>query len=943
MNKKFYGTLLLGTLLLGSTIVSCKDYDDDIDNLQNQITQLATKADMQSEVSKLQSAVATAQAAAENKAAAAEQAAKDAAAKAQAAADAAAKAQGTADAAATVEALNKVAADAAAAAQAAEDAKAAAEAKAAELAAQLAELQALAATLVSTKDFDAAKKELNDKYDELAAKIGETTGTTGMTGLQVISGDIAVGYGVWKGVHKGAATAEWDGPKKDEVAKLSKGDYISAFGANEIQIAVNPTDVDVTNTEFAVVNQFGEIAPVAFGTPEVLTRANAAGTYKVKVASAALTSDVVKEFGKKFEKNTKGANAALVAGKIASTITENFVAVTENKNSDKSAFSTTVKYDEISGVVEVAANNPEYVYDSYITKLDASVDAHDALLWKLKYDGMTLTYNAEAAKKFAGKEFKVVVKQINLNGYIHETVETVKFEAKNTTTEIEMDAVDAKLHTHNVQLDEKSPTTDEDLQFIVLTKDEIIKALDLKKGTDEYIHFGHSKYATADVTVGKSFAYTAENDTVEFAKAAATPTVDKDGNITLKFDAGYPKANFMCKIGDTDVDFITSGSTMYIPVTFVATDETDLDGDVKTTYTINVPVKFVMPDVESLYNWHANMENPTPGKYYKFAQQFKAKDITKIEYLPQTPKENEDGTYSPRITANLDYSSLQSYKNEKAAIDALVISNNAASVETESGADIQLTTVSPTTKKAAQEALIAQYMNLVKASHQTYAFNNHNGSWTIAAGKETDVTEGFRAQAVSTTESYTYTIKGLKAKLLTLDNREVSLKDLVITKEAGTVTTSTMTVTYDKFFNDTYAPAIQLYNSYYAPVASEAGKFKGSFTAIDKYDEKLQVESSINNEDEIVTLNAADITIVKANGTTTNPTVGKIKITAVEYAYGTAAGAKAMGMKINLETVLNKVEAGDKILLTIPDDKLERISLPEDDTTEPVIFELTVQ
>ena len=254
MNKKFYGTLLLGTLLLGSTIVSCKDYDDDIDNLQNQITQLATKADMQSEVSKLQSAVATAQAAAENKAAAAEQAAKDAAAKAQAAADAAAKAQGTADAA--VEALNKVAADAAAAAKAAEDAKAAAEAKAAELKAQLDELQALAATLVSTKDFEAAKKELNDKYAELAAKIAETTGTTGLTALQVLSEEIKVGYGIWAGVHKGAATAEWDGPKKDEVAKLAKGDYVSAFGANKIEIAVNPTDVDVTNTEFAVVNQY---------------------------------------------------------------------------------------------------------------------------------------------------------------------------------------------------------------------------------------------------------------------------------------------------------------------------------------------------------------------------------------------------------------------------------------------------------------------------------------------------------------------------------------------------------------------------------------------------------------------------------------------------------------------------------------------------------------
>ena len=257
MNKKFYGTLLLGTLLLGSTIVSCKDYDDDIDNLQNQITQLATKADMQSEVSKLQSAVATAQAAAENKAAAAEQAAKDAAAKAQAAADAAAKAQGTADAAATVEALNKVAADAAAAAKAAEDAKAAAEAKAAELEAQLAELQALAATLVSTTDFEAAKKELNDKYAELAAKIGETTGVTGMTGINLV-GDkkIAAGYGVWAGVRDNMQAAEWDGPKAETINAIEKGTKLAAWGTENITFSVNPTDFDASKIEaFAIVNQ----------------------------------------------------------------------------------------------------------------------------------------------------------------------------------------------------------------------------------------------------------------------------------------------------------------------------------------------------------------------------------------------------------------------------------------------------------------------------------------------------------------------------------------------------------------------------------------------------------------------------------------------------------------------------------------------------------------
>ena len=39
------------------TFVSCKDYDDDIDNLQEQINKLATKEDMTSQIAALQTTV----------------------------------------------------------------------------------------------------------------------------------------------------------------------------------------------------------------------------------------------------------------------------------------------------------------------------------------------------------------------------------------------------------------------------------------------------------------------------------------------------------------------------------------------------------------------------------------------------------------------------------------------------------------------------------------------------------------------------------------------------------------------------------------------------------------------------------------------------------------------------------------------------------------------
>ena len=74
MNKKLFGTLLLGSLLMGGTFVSCKDYDDDIENLQEQINNLATKSDVETKLGQLQSALTAAQQKAEEALAAAKSA-----------------------------------------------------------------------------------------------------------------------------------------------------------------------------------------------------------------------------------------------------------------------------------------------------------------------------------------------------------------------------------------------------------------------------------------------------------------------------------------------------------------------------------------------------------------------------------------------------------------------------------------------------------------------------------------------------------------------------------------------------------------------------------------------------------------------------------------------------------------------------------------------------
>ena len=980
MNKKFYGTLLLGTLLLGSTIVSCKDYDDDIDNLQNQITQLATKADMQSEVSKLQSAVATAQAAAENKAAAAEQAAKDAAAKAQAAADAAAKAQGTADAAATVEALNKVAADAAAAAKAAEDAKAAAEAKAAELEAQLAELQALAATLVSTEDFEAAKKELNDKYAELAAKIGETTGTTGMTGLSIVGLDpasttIKSGYGVWDGVHKGANAATWGGTR----ALPAKDDYVVEFGKPSLKIAVNPTDLDLSNTEFAVVNQFGDVAPIAFGTPTVPTRALSAGVYELKYTSAALTSESVQAFSKAFDGKDGGSTATLVAGNIAAQVTKDFVKIEKIKNGDKSKFETKVAYDEIAnGTVVLEAVDAQYVYDSYIEQLDGT-EAHDSLMWKLKYSGkdMTLEYNAAAIKKAVdannGLTINLQVKQINLNGYIH-TVKgdeaKIVFQPKAAAEDVVKEPVQIETVNHTIALNvlDKATGKDTDLQKQAVDITEAIKkwGLDDKK-SDDYIHWNHG---TITPSFGKAYYYDENNDAKEVKNiVSGDPVFDKATNIvTVKFKKDYQYDTF-----DTDPskDLVFSGKTIYIPVTLTLADTEDKESN--TIYNVVIPIKFGGFDASKYYNWDGKQSiklNITAaditanGKLLPTTiNSLETKDGTKVvsinwpvgkEYDAKHRAKGVTGSgYAaptkyivPAVTLSGDFTSEPGYKARVADINSKI--DGQALPATDNLYGTPYDEVSDAYKNALKKALNAEYKNFVSvgfnADYQYFgvpaaAENKANEYWYYSdyypASAHTNVTSIsvpkiiFRAAPTALLNN-TYTLSGFE--IMAAGRKIASSVEVELSYNA---TSSSMTLTNSNLFNDPAAPKLRLENA--ARPAVDGKSFNGQFTIVDKYGYKLEVTGE----------NGITAVAVDEYGQTTSlPTAGGAAITVTKITYGyklltnTPTYDNTEGLEISVKTAAFESEY-KKVRVTIPAAKLRRIYdgvIP----TEDVTFELNL-
>ena len=166
MNKKFLNAVLFGALIASSagTFTSCKDYDDDIKSLQEQIDKSgSTVGDLQTQLTTLKTAAEAAQAAAD--------AAKTAAAEAKTAAEAA-KTAG-----------DQAAADAATAKALAEEAKAAAsQAKADAIAEAAKQVEALRVSLQSAIDqkvdltvYEAAVKALGAQIEGIETGLSNLT------------------------------------------------------------------------------------------------------------------------------------------------------------------------------------------------------------------------------------------------------------------------------------------------------------------------------------------------------------------------------------------------------------------------------------------------------------------------------------------------------------------------------------------------------------------------------------------------------------------------------------------------------------------------------------------------------------------------------------------------------------------------------------------------
>ncbi|MCQ2267542.1 MAG: DUF3450 domain-containing protein [Bacteroidaceae bacterium] len=243
MKRKFLKAVLFSVALatVSGTFVSCKDYDDDIKDLQEQINQKALASDVTALQSSLQSALSTAQ-------------------------SALAEAQKKADAT-DVAALEK---------------------RVAALEAAMKEVENLKKEIEEASAKQLA--ELQEKFETMKAEIEEMVGSM-ITSIELYCATDQAGMGGHEFTDLTVLTAtEVDnvfGPNKD--VEFKKGNIVT-YAAEPVVVRVQPTNADLTkaalqlvNSQGATLDEFTTITAKAFETKKPLTRTAGNGLWDVTV------------------------------------------------------------------------------------------------------------------------------------------------------------------------------------------------------------------------------------------------------------------------------------------------------------------------------------------------------------------------------------------------------------------------------------------------------------------------------------------------------------------------------------------------------------------------------------------------------------------------------------------------------------------------------------
>ena len=242
--------------------------------------------------------------------------------------------------------------------------------------------------------------------------------------------------GVWK-------ETAWDGAK----ATPAKGEYMLTSNQDVVYVQVVPSNYDISKLNFKLVNTKGDEAPIVFGTPvpttDAVSRAvSESGVYAIPYTLKEMTKAEVTAFNE----NIANKALSLVANEsVRSTYT--YAASLAAASDDDATYGDEnrvvfVKSEDMGKTVTIAANQKGLVYDSYLIMADAAAKA-DSVRYGIELDGMNIV--AYDAEKINGKTVQFAVRQLGATAKITTPVVKVTFgQEKLVVTEVVLASVEHK-------------------------------------------------------------------------------------------------------------------------------------------------------------------------------------------------------------------------------------------------------------------------------------------------------------------------------------------------------------------------------------------------------------------------------------------------------------------------------------------------------------------
>ena len=229
--------------------------------------------------------------------------------------------------------------------------------------------------------------------------------------IVVLGENLDINFHRFNGLHTNkegqVKEATWDGSK----AMPAKGQYMLTANQDYVYVQVVPSNYDISKLNFKLVNTKGDEAPVVFGTPvptnDAISNSRAISESGVFAIPYSL-KDMTPAEMKTYEKNIKGKALSLVASENVRSIYNYGVELKPASNKNSATFEDrTIPVESIGEPVTIVPEEAGYIYDSYLVMADDEAKA-DSVRYGISIDGMTFSYK----ETIKGQAVKFTVRQV---------------------------------------------------------------------------------------------------------------------------------------------------------------------------------------------------------------------------------------------------------------------------------------------------------------------------------------------------------------------------------------------------------------------------------------------------------------------------------------------------------------------------------------------------